>query len=77
VYLEIDKATALRENPFRMHSAEGAARGILAGVARNRAVIVLSPQAKLMWHAYRLSPAIYQLGATLAVRTLRRRVRAR
>ncbi len=76
VYLEVDKATALRENPFRMHSPERTARGVLDGVARNRGVIVLSPEAKLMWQAYRLSPSLYQFAAGFAVRNLRKRVRA-
>jgi NAD(P)-dependent dehydrogenase (short-subunit alcohol dehydrogenase family) len=45
-------------SPARAPGAEAAARRVLAGVARNRAVIVFPPRAHLMWLAYRLLPRL-------------------
>lgn len=39
-------------------SADGCAKVILRGVARNRAIITVTPTARLIWWIYRLSPGV-------------------
>ena len=61
-----DSATVLRVSrkdlmarlPFRMMDASRAARVILRGVSRNRAVITMPFYARIFWWFYRLHPAI-------------------
>ena len=43
---------------FRMIGADGAAQRILAGVARNRAIIVFPWVARVLWWLYRFSPRL-------------------
>jgi NAD(P)-dependent dehydrogenase (short-subunit alcohol dehydrogenase family) len=54
--LDIDRQALVDKFPFRMHTAEYCALAILRGVERNQAIIVVTPQAKLGWLAYRLAP---------------------
>lgn len=44
--------------PFKMISAERAARAILRGVRRNRAVIVFPFYGRMFWRFYRLYPGL-------------------
>ena len=51
---------------FRMIGADGAARRILKGVARNRAIIVFPWVARALWLLYRVSPGLlFPLGRKL------------
>jgi short-subunit dehydrogenase len=51
---------------FKMIGADGAARRILKGVARNRALIVFPWVARVLWWLYRLSPSLlFPLGRKL------------
>jgi NAD(P)-dependent dehydrogenase (short-subunit alcohol dehydrogenase family) len=68
-YLNTDYETALRDFPFRLHSAEALAVAVLRGVARNKAIVVFTPFARVMWALNRLSPA---LAIALAARAARK-----
>jgi len=48
----------LAESPLRLHSSERLAGAVLRGVARNRAIIPFTAEARAMWWLHRLSPAI-------------------
>lgn len=54
----MDKAGAMATLPKRMPSAEQAARWILDGVARNRAIIVFPFLYRFLWWLTRLHPAL-------------------
>ncbi len=72
-YINVDKALAARELPFKLHPAPACARAILRGVARNRAIIVVTPEAKAMWYLSRLSPSLLILAGRFATRRSRKR----
>ena len=55
---EAVKATV---SSIKMSEAADCARVILRGVARNQAIIVVTPLARLSWWLYRLYPALYDL----------------
>jgi short-subunit dehydrogenase len=57
--------------PFGMLTAEDAAARTLAGVARNRAVIVFPFHARVLWWLQRLSPALLAAFARRAIRDFR------
>ena len=59
--LKMDKKAATGQLPFKLHPVGKAAEEILKGVARNEAIIVITPQAKLMWYFHRLSPELFDL----------------
>ncbi len=58
-YVGMDKAAAIERLPFKLHPVEACAAEILAGVARNRGVIVVTPQARLLWRFYRAAPRLF------------------
>lgn len=68
-YLNTDYETALRDFPFRLHTAEALAGAVLRGVSRNKAIIVFTPFARVMWALYRLSPTLTIALAARAART--------
>ena len=65
-----DKERVLRLLP-RGISAERCAAQILRGVRRNRATIVITPAARLLWLLHRASPSLFLAGARLYMRRLR------
>lgn len=54
----VDRDAALAQLPRWMTSADRAAEIILRGVARNRAIITVGWDARLIWWAHRLHPAL-------------------
>jgi NAD(P)-dependent dehydrogenase (short-subunit alcohol dehydrogenase family) len=58
--IDIDKEEAMRQLPFRFHSAVDLARAVLRGVERNQGIVVFTPFARFGWYFYRLSPALAQ-----------------
>lgn len=58
--------------PFRKVPAEEAARRILRGVDRNRAIIVFPGYARLAWWLYRLNAALSMPAGRQMIRDLRR-----
>jgi NAD(P)-dependent dehydrogenase (short-subunit alcohol dehydrogenase family) len=57
-YAKVDGARLMEKVPIAPFSAEECARIVLRGVARNRAVIVVSRLLVFEWLVYRLSPAL-------------------
>lgn len=70
-YRNIDKETAINALPFALHSAERCALDIVHGVLRNKAIIVVTPQAKALWWLFRTSPGLYLWANSLAAKRLR------
>jgi len=56
--VNVDQARLVDNIPFAIVPAEEAARRILAGVARNRAVIVFPAYARVFWWLQRLHRAL-------------------
>jgi len=56
----VDDAGAHAMVPFKWYSADRCVRDMLAGVARNDAVIVVAPHARWMSRLYRLAPTLTQ-----------------
>jgi len=56
--LNVDRDEALSKLPFRMMSTVKAAKTILRGVARNRAIIVFPLHARITWWIHRLCPSL-------------------
>jgi short-subunit dehydrogenase len=74
-YVQLDADGARDLLPKKMMSPEECAREILAGVARNRALILVGGEAALLWRLYRLYPSAFEpWGRRLAqqMRRLRR-----
>ncbi len=67
-YLNIDKGRALKELPFRLHSVEKCAREILKGVDRNKPIVVVTPEAKVLWLFYRILPRLFIFIGTMAAK---------
>ena len=57
--------------PFRAMPVDRAAAIILAGVARNRAIITVTLHAKVLWCIYRLSPTLFVWLMTRLINKLR------
>ncbi len=53
-----DKAAFLSQIPFKLMDARSAARKILRGVERNRAIIVFPFYARLLWWLARINPSL-------------------
>lgn len=73
--LSFDMEKAAASLPFKLHAADACARDILRGVARNKAIITVTPEADLLWHLYRMAPDFYSWVSQFAVeksRTLRK-----
>ncbi len=58
--------------PFKFITPEACAKAALRGVERNRALIVVTPHANLIWRAWRLAPAAVLGVANLMVRRIDR-----
>ena len=56
--LNVRREDVLARNPFKMRDASSAARAILRGVLRNKAVITMPFYVRLFWWLYRLHPAL-------------------
>jgi NAD(P)-dependent dehydrogenase (short-subunit alcohol dehydrogenase family) len=56
--LGADRQKVLQDIPIKLYPAAACARDILHGVARNRAIIVITRPAKLGWLFYRLAPRL-------------------
>ena len=70
----MDRDAILSSLPFRFYSADACARDALDGVARNRALIVVTAHARILWFFYRLVPRlVLRLSPAMAERTLLRR----
>lgn len=72
-YAGTDKQGILAVNPFKFMEAEDAARAILRGVERNRAMIVFPFYGRLLWWLTRLHPAIAVAINRKTARDFRRR----
>jgi NAD(P)-dependent dehydrogenase (short-subunit alcohol dehydrogenase family) len=70
-YVELDKKAGQKALPFRLHPVEKCADAILKGVARNRGLIVVTPQAQLLWWLHRLSPGLFSWISGLAAQKTR------
>ncbi len=57
-WLSSDRDTMLNSLPFRLYPTEACARDILRGVARNRAIIVVTAHAKIASRLYRIAPRL-------------------
>ncbi len=55
---DVNKEEALERNPIKFYPAEDCARDILAGVAKNRALVVVTGHAKIAETLYRLAPEL-------------------
>jgi len=75
-YVGSDKDSAVSLIPVRFVPADVAARTILDGVARNRAVIVFPFYARLMWWIQRLFPGLMERLHRKTVRDFRKRRKA-
>jgi NAD(P)-dependent dehydrogenase (short-subunit alcohol dehydrogenase family) len=75
-YVGSDKASTVSLIPMRFVPADVAARAILDGVARNRAVIVFPFYARLMWWIQRVAPGVMEHLHRRTVRLFRRRRKA-
>lgn len=59
--LKANREDVLAQIPFKMMDAEKAARSILRGIVRNRAIIIFPFHARFLWWLNRLHPAICAL----------------
>jgi NAD(P)-dependent dehydrogenase (short-subunit alcohol dehydrogenase family) len=59
--VKVDKDEFLAKLPVRVMSAAGAARAILRGIERNRAIIVFPFYARLLWWLTRIHPGALSL----------------
>jgi short-subunit dehydrogenase len=66
--LNVDRDTAFKSVPLKLHSPAACARVIVRGVERNRAIITVTGVAKLLWLRHRLSPALTTKLVELAAR---------
>lgn len=57
-HLFVDRKKARALVPAKPLSADACARGILRGVARNRAIIIVPFSARLVWWAQRIAPGL-------------------
>jgi short-subunit dehydrogenase len=70
--LNAKREDALALIPLKMIKATRAAKAILLGVARNKAIIVFPLHARLMWWLYRIHPSILTPLNRKAVRDFRK-----
>lgn len=57
-YVKGDKAALMSQIPFKLMDARAAARKILRGVERNRAIIVFPFYARFLWWLARINPGL-------------------
>jgi NAD(P)-dependent dehydrogenase (short-subunit alcohol dehydrogenase family) len=72
-YVQSSKEGMLATIPFKFMEVDAAARAVLRGVERNKAVIVFPFYARLLWWLTRLSPAIAVAVNRDTARSFRRR----
>lgn len=74
--VKMDREKALDAIPMYLSiSPEECAMRILRGVERNKALIVITAWAKVMWWLYRISPGLFMRLAILDVRRARKNIR--
>ena len=56
--IRADQSQTRKQLPFKPISARAAARAILAGVARNKEIIIFPAYARVLWWVYRLYPRL-------------------
>ncbi len=66
----IDRALALGRIPY-FTTATSCARQVLRGIEKNRGIIVVNPEAKLVWALNRISPPLANYVARRIVKSLR------
>lgn len=76
-FLNVDREAALAEMPFKFYPVDACAREILRGVAKNRRMIVVTRQARLLHGLNRLAPGFWGRLSGWTFERLRRRVEAR
>ncbi len=57
-YLELNKKKMLDQLPIKFYSPEYCAKVVLRGIAKNKAIITVTPLAKLAWILYRWFPGL-------------------
>ena len=72
ILINVPREQVMAHLPAKMMEASQAARKILNGVARNRAVIVFPASMPWAWRAYRLFPRLVDRAMIMRVRQLRR-----
>ena len=70
--INIPKAEVIASIPFKLVDTDVAARKILQGVSRNKAIIVFPRYANLIWGLYRLSHRFTQRLSLQTIRDLRK-----
>lgn len=73
VFLGVDREGLISNFPLKFHDVDHCARATLNGVRRNKAIITVTPFAKVAWLLFRLSPSLMIGGGKFAMRRLRDR----
>ncbi len=69
-WLNTTRDAVLNDIPVRLYAPDACARDIVNGVARNRAIIVVTAHAKIAWLLYRLAPRLMlRVGQSMAQRS--------
>ncbi|MBW2179511.1 MAG: SDR family oxidoreductase [Deltaproteobacteria bacterium] len=68
----VDREKFLSELPKKMTSADSCARIVLKGVERNKAIIIVTPLARIMWITQRVSPGLIRIIWALFLKILRK-----
>jgi len=71
-FVNLDKEGLLKMIPIKPISAEACAKEILDGVKRNKAIVVVTWQAKALWLLGRISPRLMERIALQAARNMRK-----
>ena len=72
-YINVDREKVLKNLPaWARMSLEKCIEKILRGVARNKAIILVGWDVRLLWDCYRLAPSLYIRGSKIIARALRR-----
>jgi len=56
--LDADRQAVIESLPFKLYPADACARDVLRGVTQNRATIVVTTPAKVLWRLYRIAPGL-------------------
>lgn len=67
-YASFEKELAQEKLPFRLQPVEYCARKIIRGLEKNKAIIVITPPAVMLWFLYRISPGLFGWISRLAVK---------
>ena len=71
-FINVDREALLKAMPFKPIDTRDAAASILAGVARNDAVIAFPGYARFLWRLYRLWPALINMLGRRQIADLRK-----